>query len=100
MKNDTNNTQFYVSGYDKDADVQSIIASAPDKQYAQILAKALVHYHENVRNICRKENGEPFDWFEIAITNKAMALYNKTVMVFTKEHPDGIDPEELKKEVE
>lgn len=84
------NKDYYdVYGYDKDHDILHKIASTHDFTQAELVAKALMHYHNDVEEITNPNNGEPFDWFHIE--DKP----GKIMKVFTFEYPDGINPEEL-----
>lgn len=83
---------YHVYGYDKDADVYETIVFTPSCDCALMAAKALMHYHSNVAEICRTKTGEPYDWF--VMTDGS----GKTTKVFTTEYPNGIDQEKLEQE--
>ncbi len=78
---------FYIQGYDKDADVFKTLAVTSDYENALIIGKALLHYHKNVKEIRRNDNREPFDWFEVSDECE------KRIKVFTHNNPDREDQE-------
>lgn len=83
---------YYLHGYDKDADVYETIVTTPSYDCVLLAGKAFIHYHMNVKEMrCTKTN-EPFDWFMVSDDN------GKPIMVFTFEHPEGIDSAALEQE--
>ncbi len=74
---------YYVYGYDKDADVYEQLCASFLYERAKEIGRAIMRYHMEVEEICRTKTGEPFDWF-VVTDNMHNPLH-----VFTADDPDG-----------
>lgn len=75
---------YEIMGYDKDGDAYETLAELPDIDPLITVARCIMHYHKTVKELRRKENKEPFDWFVIGDS------YGMILWVFTFENPQGI----------
>ena len=82
--------EFYVSGYNAENDTYTRLVSSPIIESVIIMTKALTYYHMSHRQIADK-NGRVFDAFAVIDDD------NNVLKMFTKEHPDGMDPNPGKK---
>ncbi len=75
--------KFSVQGYDKDMCAYIPICKCESAYYARIIAHELIKRHTK-QEICREDNSESFDWFEIWDNN------SNTLFIYTCENPEGI----------
>lgn len=81
---------YRIYGYNEDGDIQEELASPTEYVEAVQIAKALMYYHRNVKEIKSQRNKKPFEWFDITECYNIESDFGQVIQEYTTKYPEGI----------